>query len=203
MSKKNLIFTTIVISILCSSTLIHSLDVPDEAREIAEAYLKLRGLKASLSDPYPRYVMDSQDLQRITEDESSLIANADFVCFEFPYLINGKPRGMIGVRDNGEQWEYYKSSGQEPLYSVIHDLREERPEAEISLLSIDSHKFFAVVVLKDKTILIPENPHTHDMFKGTVYEGEEFPWVSYSIAHSVLKEYAASKIDKGCIKHEK
>ena len=200
--RSRLIQIAILLLILGFSDVLWAVEVPEEARAVAESGLKLRAYKAVLGDPFPRYVMHSQDLLNITKDESSLLANASFVCFEFPYFINGKPRGMIGVRDNGEQWEYYKSSGPEPLYSVIHDLREKRPESEISLLSIDSHKFFAVVVLKDKTILIPENPHTHDMFKGTIYEGNEFPWISYSIAHSVLKEYAASKIDKGCIKHE-
>jgi hypothetical protein len=202
MSRKYLILITIFISTMCCSTLIHSLDVPDEALEVAETYLKLRGLNATLGEPYPSYVMSSQDLLRITDEESSLITNAIFVCYDFPYLINGKPRGMISVRNNGEEWQYYKSSGQEPLYNIIHDLRKKRPESDISLLSIDSHRFFAVVVMEDKTFLIPKNSHTQDLFKGTIYEDEEFPWISYSIACSVLRGYASSDIDKGCIKHE-
>ncbi len=190
------------ISTMCCSTLIHSLDVPDEAIEVAEAYLMLRGLSATLGEPYPSYVMDSEDLLRITDEESSLIANATFVCFDFPYLINGKPKGMISVRNNGEEWEYYRSSGQEPLYNVTYELRMKRPGSEISLLAIDAHVFFAVVEMKDKTFLIPQNPHTHNLFKGTIYEGEEFPWISYSIARSVLQKYASGDTDKGCIKHE-
>ena len=200
--NKKLILITMLLIALSFSEPVRPEEVPTEAREAAEAYLMLRALDVALGDPYPRYVMNSQDLLKITENESSLLANANFVCFDFPYFIDEKPKGMVSVKKVGGRWEYYSSSGQEQLYTVIHGIRTKRPASEISLLSVDSHKFFAVVALTDKTFLIPKNSHTHALFNGTIYEDEEFPWISYSIAYSVLKEYASDSTDKGCIRHE-
>ncbi len=201
MSKK-LILIPMLLIVLSFSQPVRPEEVPTEAREAAGAYLMLRALDVALGDPYPRYVMNSQDLLKITKDESSLLANADFVCFDFPYFIDKKPKGMVSVRKVDDKWEYYSSSGQEQLYTVIHDIRTKRPTSEISLLSVDSHRFFAVVAMPDKTFLIPKNSHTHALFNGTIYEDEEFPWISYSIARSVLQKYASGDTDKGCIKHE-
>ncbi len=194
---------TIFILSLMMSALAHSVEVPEEARDVAEVYLEKRGLNASLGEPYPRYVMWSKDLLNLDEDGSSLLANATFVCFDFPILVKGVPKGMISVRNTGEEWEYYRSSGQEKLFGVIHDLRKKKTDSEISLLSIDSHKFFAVVASKDMFFLIPKNSLTQDLFEGTIYQNDEFPWISYSIALPILREYASGESNKGCIEHDK
>lgn len=162
---------------------LRSQEVPAQAKQVANDYFK-KTIEAYRQPPRSAFAISNMklksidDLSRATLGEpykvlnmrangfdassaSTLIAQATFLYYEFPIVIDGQAHGVIDVMEKNGVWEPYGGGGKEDIYDLLIDTQTFRSR---SLVHWGNDVIFALVEKKGQYYIVPTNKNSAAAF---------------------------------------